>query len=169
MPRAVTRTEHPLWVSERKLWSPVCLAEGGGRRALQRVSYDVGPTDAPENLQGAHRHVDVFRRPERALADGIFMTPTFVRLGPFPIRRVVDICQFNMRRVAVVVVLLGNYLYNNCQLWRDVGAELAANQTVDRSAPAVCITGAVGPEDIGHEVRAAFAGVNHAQCAKGAE
>jgi circadian clock protein KaiB len=33
--------------------------------------------------------VDVFRRPERALADGIFMTPTLVKLGPFPVRRVV--------------------------------------------------------------------------------
>lgn len=33
--------------------------------------------------------VDVFRCPERALADGIFMTPTLVKLGPFPVRRVV--------------------------------------------------------------------------------
>jgi circadian clock protein KaiB len=33
--------------------------------------------------------IDVFRRPERALADGIFMTPTLVKLGPFPVRRVV--------------------------------------------------------------------------------
>src|ERR1700683_4542421 len=33
--------------------------------------------------------VDVFRRPERALADAIFMTPTLVRLAPSPVRRVV--------------------------------------------------------------------------------
>ena len=33
--------------------------------------------------------VDVFRRPERALADAIFMTPTLVRLAPAPVRRVV--------------------------------------------------------------------------------
>jgi circadian clock protein KaiB len=33
--------------------------------------------------------VDVFREPRRALADGIFMTPTLVRLAPAPIRRIV--------------------------------------------------------------------------------
>ena len=38
----------------------------------------------------ANRHeieiVDVFREPERALADSIFMTPTLVKLAPAPIR-----------------------------------------------------------------------------------
>jgi circadian clock protein KaiB len=33
--------------------------------------------------------VDVFREPKRALADGIFMTPTLVKLAPSPIRRIV--------------------------------------------------------------------------------
>jgi circadian clock protein KaiB len=33
--------------------------------------------------------VDVFREPKRALADGIFMTPTLVKLGPPPVRRIV--------------------------------------------------------------------------------
>ena len=33
--------------------------------------------------------VDVFKAPERALAEGIFMTPTLIRLAPFPIRRIV--------------------------------------------------------------------------------
>ncbi len=33
--------------------------------------------------------VDVFREPGRALADGIFMTPTLVKLAPFPARRIV--------------------------------------------------------------------------------
>ena len=33
--------------------------------------------------------VDVFRHPKRALADGIFMTPTLVRLLPLPTRRIV--------------------------------------------------------------------------------
>ena len=33
--------------------------------------------------------VDVFREPKRALADGIFMTPTLVKLAPFPVRRIV--------------------------------------------------------------------------------
>lgn len=33
--------------------------------------------------------VDVFKDPQRALADGIFMTPTLVKLAPSPVRRIV--------------------------------------------------------------------------------
>ena len=33
--------------------------------------------------------VDVFQEPQRALADGIFMTPTVVKLAPLPSRRIV--------------------------------------------------------------------------------
>ena len=33
--------------------------------------------------------VDVFREPKRALADGIFMTPTLVKLAPPPVRKIV--------------------------------------------------------------------------------
>ena len=33
--------------------------------------------------------VDVFRDPERALADGIFMTPTLVKIAPAPRRTIV--------------------------------------------------------------------------------
>lgn len=42
-------------------------------------------------LQGRHEIevVDVFREPKRALADGIIMTPTLVRLAPSPTRRIV--------------------------------------------------------------------------------
>lgn len=43
--------------------------------------------------QLAGRHsievVDVFREPARALADGIFMTPTLLRLAPSPVRKIV--------------------------------------------------------------------------------
>jgi len=43
------------------------------------------------HLVGRHsiEVVDVFREPERALADGIFMTPTLLRLTPSPMRRIV--------------------------------------------------------------------------------
>lgn len=34
-------------------------------------------------------HVDVFREPERALADLIVMTPTLIRLAPSPMCRIV--------------------------------------------------------------------------------
>ncbi len=33
--------------------------------------------------------VDVFREPKRALAEGIFMTPTLVKLTPSPVQKVV--------------------------------------------------------------------------------
>jgi circadian clock protein KaiB len=33
--------------------------------------------------------IDVFRDPKRALADGIFMTPTLVKVLPLPIRKIV--------------------------------------------------------------------------------
>lgn len=61
--------------------------------------------DAPNSAQAAanlaalcrihltDRHqidiVDVFREPKRALADGVFMTPTLLKLGPPPARRIV--------------------------------------------------------------------------------
>ena len=43
------------------------------------------------HLAGQHEIevVDVFREPKRALADGILMTPTLVKLEPSPVRRVV--------------------------------------------------------------------------------
>ena len=44
-----------------------------------------------EHLAGRHsiEVVDVFRDPARALADGIFMTPTLLRLAPAPLRKIV--------------------------------------------------------------------------------
>jgi circadian clock protein KaiB len=47
--------------------------------------------------------VDVFREPRRALADGIFMTPTLVRLAPAPIRRIVG----TLSQTEAVLVALG--------------------------------------------------------------
>jgi circadian clock protein KaiB len=42
-------------------------------------------------LAGQHtiEIVDVFLEPKRALADGIFMTPTLVKLAPSPVRKIV--------------------------------------------------------------------------------
>lgn len=33
--------------------------------------------------------VDVFREPARAMADSVFMTPTLIKIGPLPSRRIV--------------------------------------------------------------------------------
>jgi len=43
------------------------------------------------HLAGRHEIevVDVFREPNRALADAVFMTPTLVKLAPSPARRIV--------------------------------------------------------------------------------
>jgi circadian clock protein KaiB len=44
-----------------------------------------------EHLLDRHKIeiVDVFREPKRALTEGIFMTPTLVKLAPFPVRKIV--------------------------------------------------------------------------------
>lgn len=47
--------------------------------------------------------VDVFREPNRALADGVFMTPTLVRLAPVPVRRIVG----TLSRTQIVLQALG--------------------------------------------------------------
>jgi circadian clock protein KaiB len=43
------------------------------------------------HLQGRHEIeiVDVLKEPRRALTDGVFMTPTLVKLGPSPPRRII--------------------------------------------------------------------------------
>lgn len=43
------------------------------------------------HLPGRHEIevVDVFKQPDRALADHVFMTPTLIRLAPSPVRRIV--------------------------------------------------------------------------------
>jgi circadian clock protein KaiB len=42
-------------------------------------------------LPGRHQIeiIDVYRNPERALADAILMTPTLIKLEPAPVRRIV--------------------------------------------------------------------------------
>ena len=47
--------------------------------------------------------VDVLREPRRALTDGIFMTPTLVRLAPAPLRRIVG----NLSQTEAVLTALG--------------------------------------------------------------
>jgi circadian clock protein KaiB len=47
--------------------------------------------------------MDVFLEPARALTDGIFMTPTLVKLAPAPIRRIIG----NLSKTALVLQALG--------------------------------------------------------------
>lgn len=47
--------------------------------------------------------VDVFKDPKRALADGIFMTPTLIKLAPSPVRRIVG----TLSQTQTVLLALG--------------------------------------------------------------
>jgi circadian clock protein KaiB len=47
--------------------------------------------------------VDVLRQPKRALTDGIFMTPTLVKISPSPVRRIVG----TLKDTEVVLQALG--------------------------------------------------------------
>jgi circadian clock protein KaiB len=57
------------------------------------------------HLPGRHEIeiVDVFREPKRALADGILMTPTLLKLAPAPARRIVG----TLSRTVPVLQALG--------------------------------------------------------------
>ena len=58
-----------------------------------------------QHLAGHHEIevVDVFQQPERALADGVFMTPTLNKLFPLPARRIVG----NLSQTRQVLTALG--------------------------------------------------------------
>ena len=47
--------------------------------------------------------VNVFREPKRALADGILMTPTLIKLAPSPLRMIVG----TLSRTQTVLLALG--------------------------------------------------------------
>ncbi len=47
--------------------------------------------------------VDVFKDPQRALVDRIFMTPTLIKLAPLPIRRIVG----TLSQTQTVLLALG--------------------------------------------------------------
>ena len=58
-----------------------------------------------EHLPNRHdiEVVDVFKDPARALADGILMTPTLIRLAPLPVRTIVG----NLSDTRAVLQTLG--------------------------------------------------------------
>ena len=47
--------------------------------------------------------MDVFVEPQRALADGVFLTPTLVKLAPSPTRRIIG----NLSQTKLVLQVLG--------------------------------------------------------------
>jgi circadian clock protein KaiB len=47
--------------------------------------------------------VDVFREPKRALADGVFLTPTLIKLAPIPTRKIIG----TLSQTQIVLQALG--------------------------------------------------------------
>lgn len=76
-------------MSSRPAVYKFCLYVAGDapNSALARANLT---TLCREHLPNRHQIeiVDVFRQPQRALADGVFMTPTLVKLRPLPLRRI---------------------------------------------------------------------------------
>jgi len=62
---------------------------GEGQNSLQAITNL--DTLCKVHLSGRYtiEIVDVFRHPDRAQKDGVFMTPTLVKLSPRPLRRIV--------------------------------------------------------------------------------
>ncbi len=58
-----------------------------------------------QHMPGRHQVevIDVLREPQRALADGVFLTPLLVKLAPAPARRIVG----NLSDVQPLLVALG--------------------------------------------------------------
>jgi circadian clock protein KaiB len=63
------------------------------------------------HLSGCHEIeiVDVFKEPQRAMLEGIRMTPTLIRLAPLPIRRIVGTL-IDTQRVLDTLGLAANIL-----------------------------------------------------------
>jgi len=76
-------------VSRKPVFRFRLYVAGDTQNSLQANANLVALCDAL--LQGRHEIeiVDVFREPLRALADHVVMTPTLVKLAPFPVRRIV--------------------------------------------------------------------------------
>jgi circadian clock protein KaiB len=76
-------------MSRRPLFKFRLYIAGGAQNSAQALANLNALCRA--HLPGRHdiEVVDVFREPKRALADGILMTPTLVRLAPSPLRRIV--------------------------------------------------------------------------------
>lgn len=66
---------------------------GDAQNSIRAIANLTALCDA--RLAGRHEIeiVDVFGHPKRALADGIVMTPTVIRIQPGPVRRVVGTLQ----------------------------------------------------------------------------
>lgn len=62
---------------------------GDGTNSVQAVANLAALCQTQLANRSETEIVDVFREPLRALEDGVFMTPTLLKLGPAPARKIV--------------------------------------------------------------------------------
>jgi circadian clock protein KaiB len=76
-------------MTAESLFSFRLYVAGDAQNSARAIANLTAMCDA--RLAGRHQIevLDVFGHPERALADGIMMTPTLIRVEPTPIRRVI--------------------------------------------------------------------------------
>lgn len=90
-------------VSRRTLFRFRLYVAGEAQNSAQAVANLTALCRAHLPDRHAIEVVDVFREPARALADGILMTPTLVRLAPSPVRRIIG----TLSRTQTVLQALG--------------------------------------------------------------
>jgi circadian clock protein KaiB len=90
-------------MSRRSVFRFRLYVAGNAQNSLQAVAN----LNAICRAHLADRHeievVDVFGEPKRALAEGILMTPTLIKLSPSPVRRIVG----TLSQTQVVLQTLG--------------------------------------------------------------
>ena len=76
-------------MSRRPRWKFLLYVADNAQNSLHAIANL--HTLCAEHLAGEHEIevIDVLVHPERALTDGIFMTPTLVKLGPLPVQKIV--------------------------------------------------------------------------------
>jgi circadian clock protein KaiB len=76
-------------MSAESVFSFRLYVAGDAQNSARAIANLTAMCDA--RLAGRHQIeiLDVFGNPERALADGVMMTPTLIRVEPTPIRRVI--------------------------------------------------------------------------------
>jgi circadian clock protein KaiB len=71
-------------MSRRALFKFRLYVAGNAQNSTQAIANLAGLCRSHLPDRSSTEVVDVFREPKRALADGIFMTPTLIKLAPSP-------------------------------------------------------------------------------------
>ena len=104
MGKAITSSSMPKVTRTNTDLSLRLYVAGGAPNSLSAIANVKAICDA--HFAAGHRLeiVDMLQQPLRALADGIIVTPTLLRLFPLPVRRVIG----NLSDTAQVLLTLAN-------------------------------------------------------------